>query len=113
MRYEERKFVTEAEPAADEAWVKLQDILRTVAATPAQPREMAARYMQLREILMRSSYQPQLPGFMLQCMSLDRYREFIHLYHPQAQARIDFVNRSFRGQFFSRPGDDFLADGDF
>lgn len=117
MRYEERKFVTAAEPAADEAWIKLQDILHSAATTPSQPREMAARYMQLRDTLMKSSYHPQLPGFMLQCLSLDRFRDFIQLYDPRPDVRIDFLVRAFRGRghYLTQSGrdDDFLSEAEF
>jgi hypothetical protein len=115
MRYEERKFVTAAEPAADEAWMSIQVILHAAATSQSQPRELAARYMQLRDTLMKSSYHPQLPGFMLQCLSLDRFRDFIHLYDPRPDARIEFLNRAFRGRghYLAQPGRDFLSDGEF
>ena len=100
--------------SADEAWSELQELLRFVATQPPH-RHMAALYTTLRDTLLKSDYQRHLPGFMLQCLTLDRYRDFIHLYDPSTEARLDFLSRSFRNRSVraSRPTRDFLADAEF
>jgi len=106
--------VTGNDLSADEAWLELQDMLRDVATDAPQPRHMAARYTLLRDTLIRSGRQPLLPGFMQQCLTLDRFRDFIRLYHPDPEARIDFLNRAFRtrGARRGRVARDFLADAE-
>lgn len=101
--------------SADEAWLQLQDLLRHAATDAPQPRAAAALYTGLRDILIRSEHQPFLPGFMLQCLTLDRFRDFIRLYHPSPEARLDFLNRAFRATRLRRGGvgHDFFEDAEF
>ncbi len=99
------------ELAADEAWVRLQELLRAAAIEPVLPRQMATLYTSLRETLLKSEYQPHLPGFMLQCLTLDRFRDFIRLYHPRAPERVAFLDRAFSARALRTR--DFLADADF
>ena len=99
------------ELAASEAWRELQELLRAAAVEPVMPRQMATLYTSLRETLLRSEYQPRLPGFMLQCLTLDRFRDFIRLYHPLPAERIAFLDGAFRARTYR--ASDFLADADF
>ncbi len=99
------------ELAADEAWVRLQELLHDAAVESVQPRQAATLYTRLREILLKSAYQPHLPGFMIQCLTLDRFRDFIRLYHPRPAERIAFLDRAFAARAYRAR--DFLADADF
>lgn len=99
------------ELAADEAWARLQELLRAAAVEAVQPRQMSTLYTRLREILLDSAYRPHLPGFMLQCLTLDRFRDFIRLYDPRPAARIDFLDRAFTLRALKAR--DFLADAEF
>jgi hypothetical protein len=99
------------ELAADEAWIRLQELLRAAAVEPVQPRQMVTLYTRLREILLNSEYRPHLPGFVLACLTLDRFRDFIRLYHPRADERVAFLDRSFSARALRAR--DFLADADF
>jgi len=101
--------------SADEAWLELQELLRDAASDAPPPRHMAARFTFLRDTLIRSALHPLLPGFMLQCLTLDRFRDFIRLYHPQPEARMDFLKGAFRsrGTRRGRVSRDFLADAEF
>jgi hypothetical protein len=97
--------------AADEAWTRLQELLRDAAMEAPQPRQAAMLYTQLRETLIKSDYRPHLPGFLLQCLTIDRFRDFIRLYDPRPAERIAFLDRSFfRRAMHTR---DFFADADF
>jgi len=100
--------------SADEAWFELQELLRAAATDAAPPRHMAAHYTAIRDTLMRSELHAHLPGFMLQCLTLDRFRDFIRLYHPQPEVRIDFLSSAFRYRIPRRGvTQDFLADAEF
>jgi hypothetical protein len=99
------------ELAADEAWIRLQELLHTAATDGVLPRQMTTLYTRLRETLLNSEYRPHLPGFIIQCLTLDRFRDFIRLYHPFPDERIAFLERAFLTRR-SRTRD-FLADADF
>lgn len=99
------------ELAPDEAWIMLQELLRDAAVESVQPRQAATLYTRLRETLLKSTYQPHLPGFMIQCLTLDRFRDFIRLYHPSPAERIAFLDRAFAAR--AHRARDFLADADF
>ncbi len=99
------------ELAPDEAWVMLQELLRDAAVESVQPRQAATLYTRLREVLLKSAYQPHLPGFMHQCLTLDRFRDFIRLYHPRPAERIAFLDRAFAARAYRAR--DFFADADF
>ena len=36
-----------------------------------------------------------MPGFLVQCVSLDKFQTFIYLYDPTPEARIDLVDAAF------------------
>lgn len=102
------------ERSANEAWYELQDLLRAASSDAPQPRGAAALYTSLRDQLTRSELQDRLPGFMLQCLTLDRFRDFIHLYDPNPETRLELLNRAFgvrNGR--SRLNRDFFADVEF
>ena len=104
-------MIASEELAADEAWTRLQQLLREAATEGPQPRQAAMLYTRLRHALINSDYQPHLPGFVRQCMSIDRFRDFIRLYDSRAGERISFLDRSFsRRAMHTR---DFFADADF
>ncbi|MGZ8345786.1 MAG: hypothetical protein ACXWUP_01605 [Allosphingosinicella sp.] len=77
------------------AFRELQGLLR-LAATDVSPQRLAAtRYTLCRDLLVRSPYRPSLPGFLLQCLTLYRFQEFIHLYDPAVEARLAFLDDAF------------------
>lgn len=99
------------ELAAHEAWIRLQELLHEAANEAVMPRQMATLYTRLRELLLKSEYHPHLPGFMLQCLTLDRFRDFIRLYHPRPAERVAFLERAFAARAYRAR--DFLAEADF
>lgn len=104
-------MIARDELAAEEAWTQYQELLRAAATEAVQSRMAATQYTRLRDALMSSDYRPLLPGFVLQCLTLDRFRDFIRLYHPLEAERIGFLDSSFAVRAYRRR--DFLADADF
>lgn len=75
---------------------ELQELLRSVAAIHPMQRPWAITYTDCRAALMASSLRSKLPGFVVQCGSVERFRDFISLYHPNPQSRIAFIDSAFR-----------------
>jgi hypothetical protein len=75
----------------DEAFDRFDALLQSIAAGLPVDRSAAMRYSEYRSMLLDSPYRDALPGFVLQCMSVSRFREFISLYDPAARAREAFV----------------------
>ncbi len=92
---------------AGEALGELQDILRLAAIGGSPQRLAASRYTMCREALLHSPLRPFLPGFLLQCLTIARFHDFIHLYHPSPEASLFFLEEAFhacigRAQTISR-----------
>ena len=75
---------------------ELYEILLLGALDEPQQRLTATRYTLCREVLLRSPLRPPLPGFMQQCLTFDRFRDFIHLYHPSLNARVEMIDDALR-----------------
>jgi hypothetical protein len=86
--------VVEQNPTPIDALHELHEILLLAALDMAPQRLAATRYTSCREILLKSALRPALPGFLLQCLTLYRFRDFIHLYHPNLEPRIAFVDEA-------------------
>ena len=83
---------------AGEALAELEEILHLAAASGTSlPRGTALRYVAVRELLLSNGFQHHLPGFVRQCLTVDRFREFIHLYHYDAEERAAFIASSLGG----------------
>ncbi len=88
---------TEIKAPTQEALAELQDILRAACAAVAPPRQLAPRYAACRSVLLDSELRAALPGFLTQCVSLQRFCDFIQLLSPNTAHRLAFVERSFDG----------------
>jgi len=75
----------------DEAFARFDALLQSVAAGLTVDRSAAMRYSEYRSMLLDSPYRDVLPGFVIQCMSVFKYREFIALYDHAGRAREAFV----------------------
>jgi hypothetical protein len=75
----------------DEAFVRFDALLQAIAAGLSVDRSAAMQYSEYRSMLLDSPYHDFLPGFVFQCMSVLKYREFISLYDPAARAREAFA----------------------
>lgn len=72
---------------------ELEDLLCDVAAGGPVNRAESTRYSNGRTRLIASPVRRLLPGFLHQCVSLLRYKEFITLYDPNIGERQRFVRR--------------------
>ena len=85
----------EQKPGMRDALEEMQELLRTIALVGSPPRHSAVRYTLCRSALMESELRAALPGFLVQCVSASKFHDFIHLFDPQAEARIAFVDSAF------------------
>lgn len=107
--------VTSGELTMGAALTELKDLLRLAAAEGPPQRLAATRYTICREALLQSEVRSALPGFLRQCLTLDRFRDFIHLYTPDTHERIAFVNDALRpceSRLGLRPTYDVFGDPD-
>jgi hypothetical protein len=89
---------------------ELQDVLFAVASGQPFQRPWAFRYSELRTKLLESGLREKVPGFLFQCGSIDRFRDFITLYHARRRAvRRSSVQRSSGVGGKSRAGDNHLV----
>ena len=95
---------------------ELEEILRVVATTASPSRPAAVRYTQCRDALLASDARALVPGFIVQCVSIYKFHDFINLYDADPAARTAFIQNAFsKGQLFletKRPKDVF-RDFDF
>ena len=88
--------MAERDPAPIDALDELYEILLLGALDEPQQRLTATRYTLCREALLRSPLRPVMPGFLLQCLTFDRFRDFIRLYHPSLEARVEMIDEAMR-----------------
>ena len=88
--------MTEKAPSPAEALAELQEILRAAAITASLQRVAAARYTICRDIVLKSPLRAALPGFLLQCLTISRFHDFIHLLDPDVGVRLAFLDASFQ-----------------
>ena len=74
---------------------ELEDLLRAVASSSTPHRFSAVRYTHCREALLASEVRPALPGFLIQCVSIYKFHDFINLFDPKLAERIAFVETAF------------------
>ena len=87
--------MTEALQPAD-ALEEMREILRMAALDGTLVRQAAARYTLCRETLLQSPLRPHLPGFLMQCLTIARFQDFIHLLDPRPTVRLAFLDDAFR-----------------
>ena len=73
----------------------LEELLRGVAAGAPPNRSDANVYSSCRSDLLQSRAKALLPGFLYQCLTIFKFREFINLYDPDIVLRQAFVRRAF------------------
>lgn len=81
----------------ENALEELRSISREVAMEGTPQRAAATRYMLCRDVVLASPSRSHLPGFIQQCVSIFKLHDFIHLYHPSTQARLEFIDGAFAG----------------
>jgi hypothetical protein len=84
----ERKLTTR------EALQDLQDVLYAVSSSSSLQRDFAVRYMHARAAVMERDLRPAVPGFLVQCISIGKFHDFITLYHPRVENRLSFIDEA-------------------
>lgn len=74
---------------------ELEEILRVVATTASPSRPAAVRYTQCRDALLGGEARAALPGFIVQCVSIYKFHDFINLYDADPSARTAFIHAAF------------------
>ncbi|MEA3040397.1 MAG: hypothetical protein QOE79_2910 [Sphingomonadales bacterium] len=108
--------MSEEELTTGEALTELHELLRLAALGNSPQRLAATSYTTCREILLQSDLRPALPGFLLQCLTIFRFKDFIHLYSPNESERMAFIDAAIRAcetQASLRPTFDVFGDRDF
>jgi hypothetical protein len=108
--------VASKELTTGEALTELKALMRLMAAEGSPQRLAATTYTNCREALLQSELRPALPGFLLQCLTIFRFKDFIQLYAPNLDDRIAFVDEAFRAceaRAGLRPTFDVFGDPDF
>ena len=76
-----------------EALEELHELLRICCEDSCPPRHVAHRYQICRTTLLSGELELTLPGFLTQCPSSIRFRDFVHLYHRHPRRRIKFIDQ--------------------
>ena len=96
-----------------EALEEMREIARMAALDGAFVRQAAARYTLCRDTLLQSQLRPFLPGFLIQCLTIARFQDFIHLLDPRSTVRLAFLDQAFQnvsGSISQRPGIDVFGE---
>ena len=108
-------IVAESKPDTLVALEEMQDLLHAVCS--ASPHRLSAvRYMHCRTALFESELRDALPGFLVQCVSIFKFHDFIHLSLPKVAARLAFVDAALgecRALLGAKPSYDVFSDPEF
>ena len=72
----------------------LDELLCAIAGGGTPNRSQANTYSSCRSDLLQSRAKALLPGFLYQCLTIFKFREFINLYDPDVALRQAFVRRA-------------------
>ena len=115
MDLQETQPLSEQAPTPGEALRELHDILQQAATTASPQRVAASRYTICRDILLKSDLRGMLPGFLLQCLTISRFHDFIHLLDPDVKVRLQFLDEAFEapGALSRAPAFDVFGDSEY
>ncbi len=82
----------EAELTMERAYKDLETILYSIASSPSHYRNFAVHYMRCRNALLSGDGRSAVPGFLLQCGTSEKFRDFICLYDGAARERHAFID---------------------
>jgi hypothetical protein len=86
--------VAAPELTAERAFKDLASILNSVAASPSHYRNYAVHYMRCRSALLNGQGRSHLPGFLIQCGTSEKFRDFITLYDASVPNRHAFIDHA-------------------
>lgn len=88
-------IVAQQKTSTHEALTEMEELLRAVAAAGTPHRLSAVRYTHCRAVLLESEVRSAVPGFLIQCVSIFKFHDFINLFDPKTEARIQYVQAAF------------------
>lgn len=88
--------MSEPELTISEAMTELRELMRFAASGEPPQRFAASAYTVCRDRLVASELRATLPGFLLQCLTISRFRDFIQLYSPSLADRLALIDGAFR-----------------
>ena len=91
---------------SDTSLVRLTELLLAIAKGYVPDRSEAVLYSACRSELLLSPYRDLCPGYLVQCISVFRFRDFISLYDPSPAVRQRFVEQSFGRALAAHGGDE-------
>ncbi|RHW19334.1 hypothetical protein D1610_04325 [Sphingomonas gilva] len=74
---------------------EFEELLCSIATGVPPDRSAAMRFSRCRTALLESPSKDLLPGFVYQCLSVFRFKDFITLYDPDITLRDAFIRRAF------------------
>ena len=83
--------VLESELTSERAFKDLEMILYSVASSPSHYRNFAVHYMRCRSALLGGEGRSAVPGFLVQCGTSEKFRDFITLYDASVRERHAFI----------------------
>jgi hypothetical protein len=83
--------VVEPELTMERAYKDMESILYSVASSPSHYRNFAVHYMRCRSMLLGGEGRSAVPGFLVQCGTSEKFRDFISLYDASVRERHAFI----------------------
>lgn len=84
-----------AEVDPNEPLDEIQELMMTVSSASTPHRLSAVRYTHCRAVLLDGELRSAVPGFLIQCVSIYKFYDFITLYDPRPEARRAFIEQAF------------------
>ena len=81
----------EPELTLERAFADLEQMLYSIASSPSHHRSFAVHYMRCRNLVLTGQDRSALPGFLIECGTSEKFRDFITLYDASIGERHAFL----------------------
>lgn len=79
--------------AVADHYAEMAELVERACAGGVPGREIAQRYAVCRQALLQEVDRAALPGFIVQCVSIHRFVDFITLFDPDVAKRREFLTQ--------------------
>jgi hypothetical protein len=83
-------------PSDAEKLEEALEVLRSVASVRAPDRALAVRYTEARAALLAGRLRSFAPPYLIQCVSVFNFHDFINLFAPDTARRVEFIDQTFQ-----------------